>query len=122
MGRVASHGAPASVPCPVRPYCAPLSINDLDACYDPERTYMVAAPAGPSRISMEAVTVLFVCEYVWMVFSMKELCGVQLRLPASMIEQLGLFVACQQRGVWRCYLNGSPLHNEPFFFCSMLLG
>ena len=38
--------------------CGP--INDLDACYDPARTYMVAAPGGPSRISAEAVTVLYV--------------------------------------------------------------
>ena len=31
----------------------------------------------------------------------------------AMIEQLGLFFACQQRGICRCYFNGSPLHNEP---------
>ena len=31
----------------------------------------------------------------------------------AMIEQLGLFVACQQRGGCRCYLNGTPLHNDP---------
>ena len=30
----------------------------------------------------------------------------------AMIEQLGLFVACQQRGDCRCYLNGTPLHND----------
>ena len=29
-----------------------------------------------------------------------------------MIEQLGLFVACQQRGGCRCYLNGTPLPND----------
>ena len=32
---------------------------------------------------------------------------------SAMVEQLGLFVACQQRGFCRCYLNGSPLHNKP---------
>ena len=31
----------------------------------------------------------------------------------AMVEQLDLFVACQQRGFCRCYLNGSSLHNEP---------
>ena len=31
----------------------------------------------------------------------------------TMIEQLGLFVACQQRGDCRCYLNGTPLHDDP---------
>ena len=30
-----------------------------------------------------------------------------------MIEQLGLFVACQQQGSCRCYLNGNPLHDDP---------
>ena len=31
----------------------------------------------------------------------------------AMVEQLGLFIACQQRGLCLCYLNGSPLHNAP---------
>ena len=31
----------------------------------------------------------------------------------AMVEQLGLFIACQERGLCLCYLNGSPLHNEP---------
>ena len=31
----------------------------------------------------------------------------------TMIEQLGLFVACQQRRDCRCYLNGTPLHDDP---------
>ena len=31
----------------------------------------------------------------------------------AMIEQLGLFVACQQQGSCRCYLNGNPLHDDP---------
>ena len=40
-------------------YTVHASINDLDACYDPERTYMVAAPVRPPRIS-EKATVLYV--------------------------------------------------------------
>ena len=31
----------------------------------------------------------------------------------AMVEQLGLFIACQQRGLCLCYLNGSPLHAVP---------
>ena len=36
------------------------SIGDLDACYDPGRTYMVAASERPPRSSEEAVAVLYV--------------------------------------------------------------
>ena len=36
------------------------SIGDLDACYDPGRTYMMAAPERPPCSSEEAVAVLYV--------------------------------------------------------------
>ena len=34
-------------------YTVHASISDLDACYDPGRTYMVAAPVRPPRSSDE---------------------------------------------------------------------
>ena len=93
-------------------YAVHASINDLDACYDPGRTYMVAAPAGPSRISAEAVTVLYVRVRVDGFFDEGAVWSPAMIACLAMVEQLGLFVACQQRGFCRCYINGSPLHNE----------
>ena len=31
----------------------------------------------------------------------------------DMVEQLGLFIACMQRGLCVCYLNGAPLRDAP---------
>ena len=94
-------------------YAVHASINDLDACYDPGRTYMVAAPVGPPRISVEAVTVLFVRVRVEGFFDEGAVWSPAAIACFAMIEQLGLCVACQQRGGCRCYLNGNPLHNDP---------
>ena len=73
---------------------------------------MVAAPAGPSRISAEAVTVLYVRVRVDGFFDEGAVWSPATIACLAMVEQLGLFVACQQRGFCRCYINGSPLHNE----------
>ena len=94
-------------------YTVHASINDLDACYDPGRTYMVAAPVRPPRISVEAVTVLYVRVRVEGFFDEGAVWSPAAIACFAMIEQLGLFVACQQRGGCRCYLNGTPLHNDP---------
>ena len=93
-------------------YTVHASINDLDACYDPGRTYMVAAPVRPPRISEEAVTVLYVRVRVDGFFDEGAVWCPAAIACFAMIEQLGLFVACQQRGGCRCYLNGTPLHND----------
>ena len=74
---------------------------------------MVAAPAGPSRISAEAVTVLYVRVRVDGFFDEGAVWSPATIACFTIVEQLGLFVACQQRGFCRCYINGSPLHNEP---------
>ena len=79
----------------------------------PGRTCMVAAPAGPSRISAEAATVLYVRVRVDGFFDEGAVWSPAMITCLAMVEQLGLFVACQQRGHCRCYLNGSPLHAEP---------
>ena len=93
-------------------YTVHASINDLDACYDPGRTYMVAAPVRPPRISEEAVTVLYVRVRVDGFFDEEAVWCPAAIACFAMIEQLGLSVACQQRGGCRCYLNGTPLHND----------
>ena len=71
------------------------SINDLDACYDPGRTVLYV------RVRVDG---FFDEGAVW---------SPAMITCLAMVEQLGLFVACQQRGHCRCYLNGSPLHAEP---------
>ena len=62
------------------------------------RTCMVAAPVGPSRISVEAVTVLYVRISVEGFFDEGAVWSPAGIACLGMIEQLGLFVACQQRG------------------------
>ena len=103
--------------CILHVWRIPSSINDLDACYDPGRTYMVAVPQGPPRITAEAVTVLYVRVRVdgfheegavW--------CPAMISCP-DMVEQLGLFIACMQRGLCVCYLNGAPLRDVPAAVC-----
>ena len=71
-------------------YTVHASINDLDACYDPGRTYMVAAPVGPSRISAEAVTVLYVRVRVDGFFDEGAVWSPAAIACFAMIEQLGL--------------------------------
>ena len=93
-------------------YTVHASISDLDACYDPGRTYMVAAPERPPRISEEAVAVLYVRVRVDGFFDEGAVWCPAVIACFTMIEQLGLFVACQQRGDCRCYLNGTPLHDD----------
>ena len=80
------------------------SIGDLDACYDPDRTYMVAAPERPPCSLEEAVAVLYVRVRVEGFYDWAVWCPAAIACR-SMIEQLGLFVACQQQGSCRCYLN-----------------
>ena len=94
-------------------YAVHASIGDLDACYDPGRTYMVAAPERPPRISEEAVAVLYVRVRVDGFYDEGAVWCPAAIACFTMIEQLGLFVACQQRGDCRCYLNGTPLHDDP---------
>ena len=65
------------------------SINDLDACYNPGRTVLYV------RVRVDG---FFDEEAVWS--------PAMITCPA-LVEQLGLFVACQQRSHCRCYLNGS---------------
>ena len=65
------------------------------------RTYMVAAPAGPSRISVEAVTVLYVRVRVDGFFDEGAVWSPATVACLAMIEQLGLFVA-PQRCSWTC--------------------
>ena len=48
------------------------SINDLDACYDPGRTYMWARLGSPQKRSLSSM-----CESEWMAFLTKGLSGVQ---------------------------------------------
>ena len=73
------------------------SINDLDACYDPGRTYMVAAPGG--LFSAEAVTVLYVRVRVDGFSDEGAVWCPAMITCLAMVEQLGLFIACQQRGL-----------------------
>ena len=94
-------------------YTVHASISDLDACYDPGCTYMVAAPERPPRISEEAVAVLYVRVRVDGFFDEGAVWCPAVIACFTMIEQLGLFVACQQWGDCRCYLNGTPLHDDP---------
>ena len=88
------------------------SIGDLDACYDPGRTYMVAAPERPPCSLEEAVAVLYVRVRVEGFYDEGAVWCPAAIACRSMIEQLGLFVACQQQGSCRCYLNGNPLHDD----------
>ncbi len=39
-------------------------------------------------------------------------CAERISCP-GMVEQLGIFVACVQRGACLCYLNGAPLRDVP---------
>ena len=89
------------------------SIGDMDACYDPGRTYMVAAPERPPCSSEEAVAVLYVRVRVEGFYDEGAVWCPAAIACSAMIEQLGLFVACQQQGSCRCYLNGNPLHDDP---------
>ena len=89
------------------------SIGDLDACYDPGRTYMVAAPERPPCSSEEAVAVLYVRVRVEGFYDEGAVWCPAAIACRAMIEQLGLFVACQQQGACRCYLNGNRLHDDP---------
>ena len=89
------------------------SIGDLDACYDPGRTYMVAAPERPPCSLEEAVAVLYVRVRVEGFYDEGAVWCPAAIACGAMIEQLGLFVACHQLGSCRCYLNGNPLHNDP---------
>ena len=88
------------------------SIGDLDACYDPGRTYMVAAPERPPCSLEEAVAVLYVRVRVEGFYDEGAVWCPAAIACRSMIEQLGLFVACHQQGSCRCYLNGNPLHDD----------
>ena len=74
-------------------YTVHTSINDLDACYDPGCTYMVAAPVDPPRISVEAVTVFCVRVRVEGFFDEGAVWSPAAIACFAMIEQLGLFVA-----------------------------
>ena len=74
---------------------------------------MVAAPERPPRISEEAVTVLYVRVRVDGFFEEGAVWCPAAIACFAMIEQLGLFVACQQREDCRCYLNGTSLHDDP---------
>ena len=89
------------------------SIGDLDACYDPGRTYMVTAPERPPCSLEEAVAVLYVRVRVEGFYDEGAVWCPAAIACGAMIEQLGLFVACHQQGSCRCYLNGNPLHNDP---------
>ena len=70
------------------------SIGDLDACYDPGRTYMVAAPERPPCSLEEAVAVLYVRVRVEGFYDEGAVWCPAAIACGAMIEQLGLFVAC----------------------------
>ena len=73
---------------------------------------MVAAPERPPRSSKEAVAVLYVRVRVEGFYDEGAVWCPAAIACLTMIEQLGLFVACQQGGDCRCYLNGTPLHDD----------
>ena len=68
------------------------SIGDLDACYDPGRTYMVAAPERPPCSLEEAVAVLYVRVRVEGFYDEGAVWCPAAIACGAMIEQVGLFV------------------------------